>query len=99
MKFRRIKKGDFLLLLLIVLMVLPQTRQPIQIAFHSVLSSFAPSVINNEEQKRILFESWRLRDLDGNEFNFNNSNNAQHGIQIRLHTPPCVDILPIWRGV
>ena len=91
MKFRRIKKGDFLLLLLIVLMVLPQTRQPIQIAFHSVLSSFAPSVINNEEQKRILFESWRLRDLDGNEFNFNNSKNRVVIVNLwATWCPPCI---------
>ncbi|MBA09872.1 MAG: thiol-disulfide oxidoreductase [Flavobacteriaceae bacterium] len=91
MNFRKIKKGDILFLILVVLMVVPQTRQPIQIAFHSVVSLFSPSVINPKEQKEISYEPWKLKDLDGNEFDFSNTKNRVVIVNLwATWCPPCI---------
>ena len=91
MKFRKIKKGDILFLILLVLMIVPQTRQPIQIAFHSVMSLFSPSVINHRQQKKILYEPWKLKDLEGNEFDFSNTKNRVVIVNLwATWCPPCI---------
>ena len=45
MKFRKPKKSDVILLVIIALLIIPQTRQPIQIAMHSVLSKFGLKIV------------------------------------------------------
>ena len=51
MKFRKPKTSNIIFLVIIALLIIPQTRQPIQIALHSILSKFGPSVIDEENQR------------------------------------------------
>ena len=66
MKFRKPKKSDIIFLIIIAILIIPQTRHPIQVALHSVISKFNPSVIDKEDREKVSYASWKLRDLNGN---------------------------------
>ena len=91
MKFRKPKKSDVILLVIIALLIIPQTRQPIQIAMHSVLSKFGPSIIDKEDQKIVSYSSWKLRDLEGNEINYSNTKGEIVFMNLwATWCPPCI---------
>jgi len=72
-------------------MLIPQTRQPIQVAIQSVISKFSPSVIDKEDRKKIEYSSWNLRDLNGNEFNFRDAKGKVVFINLwATWCPPCI---------
>ncbi|MEZ4796381.1 MAG: TlpA disulfide reductase family protein [Flavobacteriaceae bacterium] len=70
MKFRKPKTSDIIFLVIITLLIIPQTRQPIQIALHSIITKFNPSVIDKEDREKVSYSNWKLKDLNGNELNF-----------------------------
>jgi thiol-disulfide isomerase/thioredoxin len=91
MKFKKLKKSDVIFLMVIALLIIPQTRQPIQIALHSVLSKFGPSVIDKEDRKKVSYSDWTLRDLNGNELNFANTKGKVVFINLwATWCPPCI---------
>ena len=91
MKFRKPKKSDVLFLVIIALLIIPQTRQPIQIALHAVLSKFGPSVIDKEDREKVSYSSWKLRDLKGNELNFANTKGKVVFVNLwATWCPPCI---------
>jgi len=91
MKLRKLKRNDLIWLVIIAVLIIPQTRQPIQIALHSVLSKFGPSVIDKEDQKRVSYTSWKLRDLDGNEINYIETKDKVVFVNLwATWCPPCI---------
>lgn len=91
MKLRKPKKSDILFLVIIALFIIPQTRQPIQIALHSVLSQFGPSVIDKDDQKKVTYASWKLRDLEGNELNYQDTKGKVVFVNLwATWCPPCI---------
>ncbi|TJY32181.1 TlpA family protein disulfide reductase [Pontimicrobium aquaticum] len=91
MKFKTPKKSDIIFLVIIVLLIVPQTRQPIQIALHSVLSKLGPSVVKKEDRKEVSYSAWRLRDLNGKELNFTNTKGKVVFINLwATWCPPCI---------
>ncbi|MEY8870199.1 TlpA family protein disulfide reductase [Meridianimaribacter flavus] len=91
MIFRKLKISNIVFLVIIVLMLIPQTRQPIQVAIQSVISKFSPSVIDKEDRKKIEYSSWNLRDLNGNEFNFKDAKGEVVFINLwATWCPPCI---------
>jgi len=60
-------------LVLILLLVIPQTRQPIQIFLNKGLALFSPSVNSLDEVEQISNYDWQLVNLKGEEFNLNQS--------------------------
>jgi len=91
MKFRKPKKSDVILLIVIALLIIPQTRQPIQIALHSVLSKFGPSVIDKEDQEKVSYASWKLKDLNGKELNYQDTRGKVVFVNLwATWCPPCI---------
>jgi len=91
MKLRKPKKIDIILLVIIALIIIPQTRHPIQITLHSVLSKFGPSVIDKEEREKVLYSSWTLRDLNGNELNYQDTKGKVVFVNLwATWCPPCI---------
>jgi thiol-disulfide isomerase/thioredoxin len=91
MKFKKLKKSDVIFLMVIALLIIPQTRQPIQIALHSVLSKFGPSVINKKDREQVSYTSWELRDLNGNKLNFKNVKGKVVFVNLwATWCPPCI---------
>mgnify|MGYP001821548855 CR=1 FL=1 len=91
MKISKSKRNNILYLVIIALLIIPQTRKPIQIAFHSVLSQFGPSVIDKEDRKKVSYSSWQLRDLNGNEFNYLETKGKVVFVNLwATWCPPCI---------
>jgi len=91
MKFRKPKTSDIVFVAIIALLIIPQTRQPIQIALHSVLSKFSPSVIEKDEQLEVSYASWKLIDLSGKEINYSETKGKVVFVNLwATWCPPCI---------
>lgn len=91
MKLRKLKKSDIIFLVIIVLLIIPQTRHPIQIALHSVISKFNPSVIDKEDREKISYSSWKLRNLNGVELDFIETKDKVVFVNLwATWCPPCI---------
>lgn len=76
-------------------MLIPQTRQPIQVFLNKGLAMFEPSIEDKSNRKTLEFDSWKLQDLQGNQINFKDLK----GKVVLLNfwatwCPPCVAELP-----
>jgi thiol-disulfide isomerase/thioredoxin len=91
MKFAKPKTSNILFLIVIALLVIPQTRQPIQIALQTVISKFSPSIIDKKDRKTISYASWELRDLQGNDINFKDTKGKVVFLNFwATWCPPCI---------
>ena len=91
MKFRKPKTSDIVFVAIIALLIIPQTRHPVQIALHSVLSNFSPSVIKKDDQKEVSYASWKLRDLSGKDINYNETKGKVVFVNLwATWCPPCI---------
>ena len=95
MKLRKPQKRDVLFFAIIVLLIIPQTRKPIQVTLNKVLALFAPSVIDKENRSVFELSNWKLEDLNGEQINLKDLK----GEVILLNfwatwCPPCIAELP-----
>ncbi|MFX0555802.1 TlpA family protein disulfide reductase [Maribacter sp. CXY002] len=66
MKIPRLKTSDILFIALIVLLLIPQTRTPIQVAVNKLkMLVWTPSVEAMDNQKKVVPFSYKVRDLNG----------------------------------
>jgi len=70
MKLSKTKRNNLIFLLVIALMIIPQTRKPIQVMLHKGLALFGPSIESESNRVTINYQDWQLRDLEGNNLNF-----------------------------
>lgn len=95
MKVRKPKLSDVIFLVIIVVLIIPQTRKPVQIKLHQLLAKIGPSIKSPENRKVITFDSWPLIDIEGNAHNFEDF----EGEIILLNfwatwCPPCIAEMP-----
>ncbi len=95
MKIRMPKKRDLIFLVVIVLLIIPQTRKPIQVTLNKVISQFGPSIIDKSNRTALEFSSFKLVSADGEEINLKDL----QGEVILLNfwatwCPPCIAELP-----
>ncbi len=70
-KTKKHKRSNLIFLLVIVLLLIPQTRKPIQVVVNKGIAYFVkPAVIDQTEQKQVTYVDWTLKDLDGNLMNY-----------------------------
>ncbi|MFS4454572.1 redoxin family protein [Maribacter sp. 2304DJ31-5] len=66
MKKRKIKVGDVLFVIFVALLIIPQTRTPIQVAINSVkVQLFTPSALDMEDRTQLEPFTYRLTSLKG----------------------------------
>ncbi|MCF6294229.1 MAG: TlpA family protein disulfide reductase [Flavobacteriaceae bacterium] len=95
MKYLKKHWSNILFGLFITLMILPQTRMPIQVLLNKGLALFSPSVINSEDRNLIENYNWQLVDLEGNTFNYASTQNKVVLINFwATWCPPCVAEMP-----
>ncbi len=79
---KRFKKSNIIFLVIILLLIIPQTRQPIQVWMHKGLSYINQStLIDSDERVEVAYKEWKLRsdnntiiDFQGDASNTLNTN-------------------------
>ena len=86
---------NILFVIAIVLMIIPQTRTPIQVFLHKGLSLFGPSIIDESERESISFENWQLQGLDGEIVNLKDFEGEVTLLNFwATWCPPCIAEMP-----
>jgi len=95
MKKPKFKLNNIIFLVVIALLIIPQTRQPIQVLLHKGLAMFGPSIEEETNRDSVTFEDWELKDLDGNTLNFKDLENRVVFLNFwATWCPPCIAELP-----
>lgn len=91
-KSKRHKRSNLIFILVILLLLIPQTRKPIQVFINKGVAHFVkPEIIEASERKKVSGQNWKLRSLDGSEFDFNTSANKVVFVNFwATWCPPCI---------
>lgn len=76
-------------------MIIPQTRQPIQILLQKGLAKFSPSVVDKEDRVTLTDYNWQLVDEHGLGYDFNQAKGKVIFINFwATWCPPCIAEMP-----
>ena len=91
MSSTKVKIKNILFLIIIGLLLIPQTRQPIQVILNKGLSLFGPSIIDKTEQVVLTGYKWDLKDMDGSVFHFEETKGKVIFLNFwATWCPPCI---------
>ena len=96
MKLSKSRRNNIIFLIIIAILIIPQTRMPIQVAIHKVLTYInTPDEIDDSKRLALADYNWRLKDNEQHQIDFN----SLKGKVIVLNfwatwCPPCVAEMP-----
>lgn len=94
MKFLKKNWSNILFILFIILLLVPQTRKPIQVTLNRLIA-FSPSEISEEKRVVLKDYDWKLGDLKGNVADFGESRGEVAIVNIwATWCPPCIAEMP-----
>lgn len=94
MEFLKKNWSNLLFIILIILLIVPQTRKPMQVVLNQVIS-FSPSTIQEDNRETLKDYNWNLADLNGNPVNFRQSIGEVAVINLwATWCPPCIAEMP-----
>ena len=91
-KEKRHKRSNLIFIAVIVLLLIPQTRKPIQVFINKGFAYFIkPNVIDQSERLRLSNYNWTLRRLDGTAFQFKSCEKKVVFVNFwATWCPPCI---------
>ncbi|WP_033956744.1 TlpA family protein disulfide reductase [Psychroserpens jangbogonensis] len=93
---KKSKIYNIIIVIVIALLIIPQTRQPIQVFINKGITLIVkPSVIDDSERKVISNYNWRLHDVSETEYDFNSAKGKVIVINFwATWCPPCIAEMP-----
>ena len=94
MNFLKKNWSNLLFIVLIVLLIIPQTRKPIQVAVNRLVT-FSPSKISEEKREKLQDYHWEFLDMQDRQKNFQLSAGEVAIVNIwATWCPPCIAEMP-----
>jgi len=81
--------------IIIGLLIIPQTRQKIQVGIHSIMAKFSPDIEKETDANLVSSYNWTLKDLDGNNYNLKDAKGKVILVNMwATWCPPCIAEMP-----
>jgi len=95
MKLKKTQVSNIITVVFIALLIIPQTRKPIQVALNSVVALFGPSVNSGSNTKELSDYNWQLMDANGTSLDFKSVEDKVVFVNLwATWCPPCIAELP-----
>jgi len=95
MKVSKSQRKNLIFLIVIALLIIPQTRKPIQILLHKGLAQFGPSIVKEGNRTTLTNFDWELKDLNNNTINFKEARGQVVMVNLwATWCPPCIAEMP-----
>lgn len=94
MNFLKKNWSNIVFIVIIILLIIPQTRKPIQVGLNRLIS-FSPSEISKEKRENLDDYNWRLRSIDGEMHYFTETQGEVAIVNLwATWCPPCIAEMP-----
>lgn len=95
MKLNKSKIFNIAIVVIIVLLLIPQTGKTLKVGVHKIFGMFSPSEVSEKNRKTLTSYDWKLANYKGEEYNLAESKGKVVFVNLwATWCPPCIAEMP-----